>query len=144
MQSMYEHRLDTSLDLSRKIDSLSVREQLMLRTAPPPVTPRLSESLLSQAHQASLRQAVQNPYLDVSSAESYLIVDANHAIKKVCKRSMLTQPSVTAVSVALAESMERADAKSETVLCYQVQPRPNLDKITCRCRRLWIRLCVTR
>lgn len=77
---MGSHQLDTAIDISKEIDSLAVREQL--RTALPHVVDRLSEALLSTVHQ-SATSALNHSALDMASSESYLIMDANHAVKKV-------------------------------------------------------------
>lgn len=83
MEAVTSHQLDTSVDIDREINSLAVRDQLVLRTAIPPVVPRLNESLLSMAHQTTIRSAPHAMASDVCAAESYLVMDANHAVKKL-------------------------------------------------------------
>ena len=83
MEVMASHQLDTFIDIDRDINSLAVRDQLVLRTTIPPVVPRLSESLLTLAHQTTIRSASHAMSGDLSPAESYLVLDANHAVKKL-------------------------------------------------------------
>ena len=88
---MQKHRLDTTINLNKIIDGLAIREQLVLRTPLPAIVPRLSEQLLFTTKRdigtpmsrtrASSGSTAYPPELNTS--ESYIIMDANHAIKKL-------------------------------------------------------------
>jgi diaminopimelate decarboxylase len=87
MTSTRGHQLDSSIDTDAAIDSLLIRGSLQMRFAPPAVVPRLAQGLLSATQQAVARAATspQGSSCELTDGESFLVVDANHAVKKLIR-----------------------------------------------------------
>lgn len=81
------HRLDSATHPEAPVDAANVRDRIVTRHGIP-VVPRLGSPLLKAAQQMATTSRARSQSFDVSSAddaESYIIVDANHALKKLVR-----------------------------------------------------------